>query len=66
MIQSLTCKMDLVDDFDDAFEDEEAYVLQQDEAWYSDEKIVKTKVYRYVDFEEVVDFYYNNEFWFKI
>ena len=47
MIQSLTCKMDLDEDFDDSFEDEEAYVLQQDEAWYSDEKIIKTKVYRY-------------------
>ena len=47
MVGSLACKMDLDDDFDDAFEDEEAYVLQQDEAWYSDEKIVKTKVYRY-------------------
>ena len=46
MIQSLTCKMDLDDDFDDAFEDEEAYVLQQDEAWYSEEKMIKTKVYR--------------------
>ena len=54
MIQTLTCKMDLDDDFDDAFEDEEAYVLQQDEAWYSDEKMVKTKVYRYVTFEVLV------------
>lgn len=51
MIQTLTCKMDLDDDFDDAFEDEEAYVLQQDEAWYSDEKIRKTKVYRYLNFD---------------
>ena len=46
MIQSLFCKMDLDDDFDDAYEDEEAYVLQQNEEWYSDEKIIKTKVYR--------------------
>ena len=58
MITSLTCKTDLDDDFDDAFEDEEAYVLQQDEAWYSDEKIIKTKVYRYVNF--VVKFLFLN------
>ena len=46
MIYSLLCKTDLDDDLDDVFEDEEAYVLQENESWYSEEKIIKTKVYR--------------------
>ena len=50
MIHSLLCKSDLDDDFDDAYEDEEAFVHQQSEAWYSQDKMIKTKVYRYGQF----------------
>ena len=42
----LCCKMDLDDDLDDTEQDEEPYILCDDEAWNSVEKIPKTKQYR--------------------
>ena len=48
MVYSLVCHTDIDDDFDDAYEDEEAFVNEDDEEWYSHEKIFKTKVYRFV------------------
>ena len=47
MIYSLFCHMDIDDDFDDSFEDEEAYVNEDDEEWYTNDKLLKTKVYRF-------------------
>ena len=46
MIYSLFCHMDIDDDFDDSYEDEEAYVNEDDEEWYNNDKTLKTKVYR--------------------
>ena len=47
MVYSLCCHMDIDDDFDDAYEDEESYINENDEIWYSQDKMIKTKVYRY-------------------
>ena len=38
--------MDFDDDFDDTEQDEEAYILSDDDAWQSVERIPKTKLYR--------------------
>ena len=38
--------MDLDDDLDDTDEDEEPYILSDDDSWHSEEKIEKTKLYR--------------------
>ena len=47
MFYSLFCHFDIDDDFDDAYEDEEAFINEDDENWYSNEKLIKTKVYRF-------------------
>ena len=47
MFYSLFCHFDIDDDFDDAYEDEEAFINEDDVNWYSNEKLIKTKVYRY-------------------
>ena len=47
MFYSLFCHFDIDDDFDDAYEDEEAFINEDDEAWYSNEKLIKTKIYRF-------------------
>ena len=46
MISSLFCHHDLDTDFDDSFDDEEAFVNEDDDSWYDNDKLVKTKVYR--------------------
>ena len=46
MIYSLFCHYDLDNDFDDSFDDEEAFVNEDDDSWYDNDKLVKTKVYR--------------------
>ena len=47
MLYSLCCHFDIDDDLDDTYEDEESYIYEDDEAWESNEKNVKTKIYRY-------------------
>ena len=46
MIYSLFCHNDLDNDFDDSFDDEETFVNEDDDSWYDNDKLVKTKVYR--------------------
>ena len=46
MFYSLFCHVDIDDNFDDSYDDEEAFVNEEDESWYTKDKMVKTKVYR--------------------
>ena len=47
MFYSLFCHVDIDDNFDDSYDDEEAFVNEDDESWYTKDKMVKTKVYRW-------------------
>ena len=46
MTYSLFCHNDLDNDFDDSFDDEETFVNEDDDSWYDNDKLVKTKIYR--------------------
>ena len=52
MFYSLFCHVDIDDNFDDSYDDEEAFVNEEDESWYTKDKMVKTKVYRWVPTKE--------------
>ena len=54
MFYSLFCHFDIDDDFDDAYEDEEAFINEDDEAWYSNEKLIKTKIYRFLKIDSKI------------